>query len=248
MKKALKLLAEIRTEIKKRSQLILIILAVIFLCTFIFLYYMQTQNYNNTLALYEDEFEKNQLLNAQLDAEAATVKRLSAQLDAEAATIKLLNEQTQSLVITVTKQIAEIAEWREKYFMASYEAGHVNWVMRLNVFGEPLYVPFEMDNDLVNLIKKHFNAWYSGDEETYKSTVILREPDDIMQHYVSLVAENDYYRAEVKFIAVLISYPTSVYSHITVLVQEDEDSESSLVVWPAYISLFDEGWRIWDFH
>ena len=216
---------------------VFILSASIFFAAALVICALQTLNYHETKALYVREVEKNQQLNEYLELGASTIARLESHME----------KRNQEAKENEDKWAAEIAECRELYFKASFEDSHVKYAMRLYDMDGPLFVPAHIDKGLADFIVKHFTAMYTGDVETYKSTV---SPTTWSHEYLMgrllTVAENEYYRAEVKFIN---EWNDTWWNlSVTVLEQEFEDSEPRINVWPVILAHTDGKWFVNDYH
>ena len=103
----------------------------------------QTRNYHKTLSLYNDESGKNLQLGEQLGQNESTIAFLE----------ELIETNRQVMVEIVEKQVAEIAEWQDLYYKASYEDSHVKYALRLYDMDGPLFVPSDIEQGLIDFLK-----------------------------------------------------------------------------------------------
>ena len=205
---------------------------------------MQTINFNNAISMYEIEVYNNHQLSEQLEVEKATIAQLEKSIEEKALEVSRSAKYAETLKSQMDLQVTE---WRDRYEQASFEDSHVKWVMRLHDMDGSLFVPYDMDRDLVDFLLKHFQAWYSGDVETYSSTVSLELQREVMLGYISSAAENDYHQAKIKFMDGRYD-PRGGYINVTVLEQKDIDGETSITVWPTYITNIDGEWFVYDYN
>jgi len=222
----------------------------IFLIAVLVFCIIQTLNYNKTLSLFLNEVEENQQLSERLELETITMAELEQLVESKNQEV-IRNKEKWDL--EKVKLESEIAEWQDRYYEASFEYSHIRWAMRLHDMDGPLYVPADMDRDLIDFVIKHYQAWYTGDVETYKSTVSLEWQPELMSYYIEMAEENDYYRVEVKFIKAnydkLERYDSwGGFIYVTVLEQEHAGSEPSIKDWPTHIVLNDGKWFVRDYH
>ena len=150
----------------------MIIATAIFLCVVLAFSAAQTFNYREILSLYENEVEVNKQLNEQLELKEAHITQLE----------QLAERTDQKAIRDKERWTAEIEEWEDRYNRASFEHNHVHYAMRLYDMDGPLFVPADMDQKMLDFLLKHFRAWYTGDVETYKTTVSLEfQPEVIVR-------------------------------------------------------------------